>query len=87
MSDAANLLKISRATLYNKVNKHPLQPEFIHLVKQNMSIDLDTYTLLDTKKPDQDDQAEVEVLKKEVDRLKSIIVDLQQELLQIYKKK
>lgn len=87
MTEAAEKLEISRGTLYNKINKHPLDAGFVQEVKQKLSINLNNFTLLDKKTPDHNDQANVEALQKEVERLKQEVLDLHRELREIYKKK
>lgn len=85
MDEAAKKLKITRATLYNKINKHPLNTEFIQNVKTHLRIDLYKMESIDTKKPDQNDLAEEnKKLKEENARLKD---ELLQFLRQALKKK
>lgn len=83
--EVANLLGITRQGLHKILKKDPIDPLFIELFETKMGTKVDK---METKKPDYDNQAEIEEYKKEIDRLKSIIISLQEQLLiQMNKKK
>ncbi len=72
-----------KGSYYNEVRKPKLSPSFIEGINKHFGVDL----VKELAKYGQEGEEDIVSLKKEIDRLRKLVTDLQAELLEIYKKK